>query len=230
MRKLCRNYIIAIAFPEWLKTKLKISPNKSKTPEGYKEYESWLKNNHPLMYWFEYSLCDKLQDFVCYPYELFSSVRYYLKNRFITKTHYMKTGLPVGEWFDFDTRLFHSIINEFKIYVEEEVAYMSKMLASDEVKLKAKEENWGKREWAIYHFDWEIGETHEHQSESAKEKKAIYLWILDEYSQRKDPIEFAKPEPCEDCYSEVWKEEERQNKEDEEILTRIIKIRKTCWT
>jgi hypothetical protein len=234
MFNLCRNYKIAICLPNYIKEKLNIKQIRVGTTNDFKNYDEWLKNNHPYMFWFENVFCDKLQNIVCYPYEVYSNIRSYLHNRFISKPHILNTKLPVGQWYDYDTRLLHGAFESFVDYVEKEVATMSKWSQDKEDKDKAKSENWGNREWAIYYLDWEITQTHESQAEHAKIKKMLYLWWKDVYNKRPDmyanvEIKGSLLESNYD-FSSIHKEEERRIKEDTDMLIELVKIRGGCWT
>lgn len=222
----CRNYLFSISLMDYIKKKLNINYMKFGTSEDFDSYESWLKEKHPYVYRLEL-IMDKFQNLFCFIPEKTRKIKSYITNRFITKTHYLNTKLEKGQWFDFDTRVFYGLMNEFQSYVENEVAEMNKIL-SDKPLLKERKD-WTKRDWALNYFDWEINETSEHQSEAAKIKKEIYLWWLDVYPKRVDPYDLSSERDIE-SYHKTWNEIERQTAEDTEMLIKLIKVRGSCWT
>lgn len=117
-----------------------------------------------------------------------------------------------------------------------------------------------KRRLGLEYLDWEINCEDEHfpvhQKQSAKEVKELYLWWKDIRPNRIDPFEkYAKeldeiPKVSFDkeshkivdnktakekknmkkIYNSIAKLEQQYDKEDEQMLIRLIKIRKTLWT
>ncbi len=96
----------------------------SGTSEEWRDYRKAAKEASPLFYWVTDDLIDSIQNFVYYPYDKLYSLSYYFNNRFIEKTHVMTTGLPPGEWADFDTRLLHGVFDTLRRFVEDEKAWM----------------------------------------------------------------------------------------------------------
>lgn len=93
------------------------------------EWDEWKdkqKKERPIRYWLSDTLLDKLQDFFYFPYDVYSNVKSYVSNRWIDKTHYLKTGLKPGRYYELDTRILHGLFNELVDYVEIELASIAK--------------------------------------------------------------------------------------------------------
>ncbi len=115
------------------------------------------------------------------------------------------------------------------------------------------------REAGLKYLDWEIGlgEASQSQAEVAKEIKELYLWWKDIRTNRVDPMEESgwtahcdserlagrelfgcsikkrteKDEiRVQNIFELMHKLEDTQNQEDTDMLIRLIKIRKSCWT
>jgi hypothetical protein len=94
------------------------------------------KKKQPVGYFLTETLPDSIDKFISDIIKPFNSVRYYIKNRFIYKTHYLHTRLKPGQWYDFDYRLMHGIMGEFVDYVEIEYARFETLFVEDKQTLK----------------------------------------------------------------------------------------------
>lgn len=91
----------------------------------WREWHTFNESRHPIRYWIAEEGLDALQDIVYYPYDVYRSVRSYVLNRFVDRTHSMLShSLKKGEYHDFDARLLHSVFDEIVNFVEEECAWM----------------------------------------------------------------------------------------------------------
>jgi len=190
-------------------------------------------------------------------------IKYWFLYRLIKKHkyHLVDTGLKPN-YYEIDMRMLHANFNMLKEYVEVELAGMQ---------LWRKEET--DNDWisdpvkaGIEHLDWEIELVYEddsgidlelvgkptHQAIAAKEKKALYLWWVNERPARIDPWSvynlgdnsekegsFFKrmtkrtPEQKEksmEAFEKKQQLEDQYFKEDTEMLIRLIKIRNSLWT
>ena len=125
----------------WLRKKLQIQKPQA-LPWG--EWEQWdreLQSRRPLAFWLTETLPDWLEKPAEWLVDPVSNLKYHLRNRFVTKTHYLRTGLQPGQWHEFDTRLVHGLFTELVNFVEIEKAHMQVI--------------WGKREdWKKYRAPW----------------------------------------------------------------------------
>jgi len=95
----------------------------SETSKGWRDWKSLAKTTYPLRFWIAEEALDKVQDIVYSPVDLINSVRYYINNRWITKTHTLTSNLKPGQWYDLDTRILNCVFDELVNYVEIELAY-----------------------------------------------------------------------------------------------------------
>jgi len=100
----------------------------------------------------------------------------------------------------------------------------------------------------LKHLDWEIAETSGTQTASAQEKKLLYLWWTQVRPTRADPYEhplFNEPQDLSEdqSFAAIFnrphnkelaearsKLEAFYEEEDEEMLIRLIKVRRSMWT
>ena len=110
---------------EWLRKKLGINKPRAL---GWGEWENWdaaLKEARPVAFFLTETLPEWLEKPAEWFVDPFSNLRYYINNRWVTKTHYLKTHLKPGQWYEFDTRLLHGMFGELKDFVEIEQAWIS---------------------------------------------------------------------------------------------------------
>ena len=145
-------------------------------------------------------IIDKLQDIVMFPVDLYHSIRIYFKNS-KGNTHVLDGCLEKGQWYDLTYRIPHCLFFELDKFITEE-----KGLETHE---------WEKT--ITYNEDYGIGPDHElygkltDQAVAAIEQEAIWNW----WKENKDKAEFGDAE---------------YQKQEEEMLIRLIKIRGSLWT
>jgi hypothetical protein len=210
------------------------------------DWENWRKeqkNKRPWRYWISETLLRKLQNFFCYPGDLIYSIKCYIRNRFVTQTHNLKTGLKKGEWYDLDTRILHGLFNELVEYVEIELAHLSKWDREKKYKFKNSRcveaaydyFEWASNlkfneEYAVQPDDPDYGKLTP-QAESTRKIKELYEWWVYQRPNRIDPYEAIKKETHGKHYFRNIDEIERgYEKEDTEKLIELIKIRNSLWT
>ena len=145
-------------------------------------------------------IVDKLQDICMFPSDLYHSVRIYFKNS-KGNTHVLDGGLEKGQWYDLTYRIPHCLFFELDKFITQE-----KGLETHE---------WEKT--ITYNEDYGIGPDHElygkltDQAIAAIEQDAIWNW----WKENKDKAEFGDVE---------------YQKQEEEMLIRLIKIRGSLWS
>ena len=79
-----RNYWTCSKFADWIRgtTKLKCGTGKE-----WAEWEKAAKAKYPIRWWLAEEGLDKIQDVWCYIPERINDVRYYINNRWVTRTH-----------------------------------------------------------------------------------------------------------------------------------------------
>jgi hypothetical protein len=199
----------------------------------HQEWEEWrrsVKSKNPIRFFIAEKLLNRIQDFLSYPFDIWSSFRFFYKNKFITKTHFLKTGLKSGVYHELDDRILHGLFNELKEFVEIELANMQTL--SKECKFKkgrCPDAGIDYLKWAsklkieepfVDKGDPDYGKLTP-QAESSIKILELYGWWLER--EKTDPnglIELT------DCYEKI---EERYDK-DTEMMIELIKIRNHLWT
>ena len=247
-----------------------------------KEWSNWRKeaeSAHPVRYWIAEEALDWLQDFVTWPTRQVYSLKYYINNRWVTRTHTLTaSSLKKGQWHEFDTRALHCLFDELVNYVEVEEAW-SHIAWDDDARKKYEPPfyAWGWFRWrtwrcpeaGIAKLQWASNLTNEewleeenkhlaeptHQALTAREVLALYDWWKTIRPARVDPhdasgwsdlcekrrqdgrdiLDFEDRSPEEELESRTaldicHKLEEQYEQEDEDMLIRLIKIRRGMWT
>lgn len=217
-----------------------------------------IRREHPVGWFFTETLPDCIEavyNFITAPYY---STRYYIRNRFYRKTHVLRTDCPPGEYCDTDDRIITALANAIIDYVEIELAYKHMWCGSTEVD-KAQWQAGRCPELGLKYLEWEMDldnpELDEYnradfQAEAAKEVKLVYDWAKAR-PNRPDPHEISGwSEYCAKYRDVLWKRDEtpeqaieqaaalaktreieqQYDDEDEAMLIRIIKVRKSLWS
>ena len=226
--------------------------------DKWREYYADLKKRKPIRYWIAEELLSKLQNFLYYPFDLWYSIRCYIRNRYITQTHVLKSDLKKGQWYDLDTRILHSLFNELVDYVEIELSHLSKWDRTKGYKFKNRrsvEAAYDYFEWAnnlTYGEDYGILPDHENygqltdQAVKSRKIQELYEWWTITRPNRPDPYvvsRFSKAFADEDSmFSRPLSDEQKNaiknnhdiqesyDNEDTEMLIELIKIRNYLWT
>jgi hypothetical protein len=209
------------------------------------EWETWRQESakkRPYRYWVAEKGLDILQDIVSLPIDIYHTIEVYVRNRFFDKIQYLKTGLPVGEYYDLDHRILHGIFNELVIYVESELAHTMKAYPERKYKFingRCKQAGLDHLNWAInlkMNEDYGVNPDDEHynkpthQAIIAKQVFDIYNWWLDR-DYRVDPHDlFSKEKDGKYYYRKIGEIEDNYDNEDTEKLIELIKIRDCLWT
>lgn len=271
-----KNYWTCSKFADWLRGTPK---GGAKTGRGWWEWEKAAKESHPIRFWIAEEGLDYVQKVVYFIPDKLYAVKYYINNRFVTRTHALTASprdIPRGEWSDVGSRFLPCLFNELVDFVEIELAW-SHLLWNSEDRHKYNAPWWafGWFRWRTWrcpqagldNLKWamtltnkefiEEGETEEptYQAKSAKEILELYTWWNEVYRNRPDPhdasgwTEFCDRRRDEDRHfldfeSESAEEkaesrrildlcrsiEQEYEKEDEEMMIRLIKIRNSLWT
>jgi hypothetical protein len=238
----------------------------------------------PYRYWLAEEVLDYLQGFVYYIPDKLNDVRYYINNRWVSRSHSLTAhprNIKPGQWCDVGNRFLPCLFNELVNFVEIEQAWHH-CLWDDEAKTKFKTPWWRKgwlrwRTWrcpeaGLEYLNWAsklvvddgmgvsktdpLYGTPTRQATSAKEILALYKWWTVERPARPDPHDASgwtaicetrrQKDPDDWLGWEDETENERKDttkalnianqiekqydKEDEEMMIRLIKIRDSLWT
>lgn len=225
------------------------------TQEEWQDWKNSLKQKHPFRYYLSEVILNKIQNIVYFPSDIFNSIRSYIDNRFVTKTHYLKTGLKPGVYHELDERIIYGLFNELKEFIEREQAHIQSWHAEKKYKFikgKCPEAGIDYLKWASeLKYDESCGMSKEdpnygeptHQALSSRKILELYNW-WNNRPNRKDPMdlsgwsEYCKTkklgtqtdEEGKEILDKLQKIEEEQEKEDDEMLIELIKLRKSLWT
>lgn len=274
------NYWSNTKFAKWLSGTPKPEAG---TSREWREWRETAKKSHPFRYWLAEEGLGYLQDFVYWPYNTFHSFRYYINNRWVTKSHALTAhpnDIKPGKWQDVGYRFLPCLFNELVDFVEVETAWMHVVWDEDARKKYCtpwwrtnffKWRTWRCPEAGIAHLDWAASLTNEEwcdkndpeygkptpQALAAMEIKELYTWWKDVYPNRPDPYDISGwSELCDknrktgdvlsilDYENETPDERLERNavhkklqdieteyeQEEEDMLIRLIKVRRSLWT
>ena len=208
------NYWSCSTFADWLRGTNKL---KMGTSEEWDEWHTQATKAHPVRYWLADTALDYLQDFVTWPIRKIYDVKYYINNRWVTRTHSLTAhsrDIKPGHWQDVGNRFLPCLFNELVDFVEIETAW-SHIAWDEKAQAKYNPPFWASgwfrwRTWrcpqaGIDHLDWAselrmaedwgvrsgdkgYGELTQ-QAKNAIEIKELYLWWTQAYPNRRDPYE-----------------------------------------
>jgi hypothetical protein len=204
------NYWSCSKFADWLRGTAKL---KAGTGKEWRLWKEAAKESHPVRYWIVEEGLDYMQNFVNWPLDRMHDVRYYINNRWITRSHALTAharDIRPGDWCDVGNRFLPCLFNELVDFVEVEQAWHHVMW--DEEARKKFAVPWHRRffrfrTWrcpdaGIEHLLWASGlklDEHmgtdkgsedygkpTHQALAAQEILALYRWWREVYPNRPD--------------------------------------------
>jgi hypothetical protein len=207
-----RNYWSCTKFADWVRGTNKLT---AATSEEWDEWRTTAQMKHNFRYWLAEEALDAIQNFICYPGDKLNDVRYYINNRWVSKSHALTAhprDIRPGHWSDLGNRFLPCLFNELVDFVEIEQAWHYVMWNDEEQ--KKYNVPWYRKGWlrwrtwrcpeaGLAYLDWamtltneeflEEGEKHlaepTHQAKAAKEIKELYLWWTTVYRNRPEPME-----------------------------------------
>ncbi len=209
------------------------------------QWSSWheqAKTKHPIRYWIADEVLDFIQDIVNLPVDIYNTIEIYVRNRFIDKIHYLKTGLKPGDYYDLDYRIINALFNELVIFVESEQAHLMKAYKDREYKFKNGRcikagldyLDWASNlklneDYGIHPDDSDYGKPTP-QAENSKKILELYNWWKNR-SYRDDAHDlFSKEKDGENYFVKIHELEQKYENEDTDMLIELIKIRTSLWT
>jgi hypothetical protein len=199
-------------FADWLRGTPKL---KCGTSEEWDDWEVRAKSAHPVRWWIAEEGLDYLQKFVYYIPDRLNDVRYYINNRWVSRSHALTAharDIRPGNWCDVGNRFLPCLFNELVNFVEIEQAWHH-CIWSDEAK-KEFEVPWWRKGWlrwrtwrspeaGLAYLTWastltneeflDEGEKHKaeptYQAKAAKEIIELYTWWTVTYRNRPDPYD-----------------------------------------
>jgi hypothetical protein len=157
-----------------------------------------------------------IQDFVTWPIRKIYDIKYYINNRWVSRTHSLTAharDIKPGQWQDVGNRFLPCLFNELVDFVEIESAWSHIAWGDKEARAKYDPPFWasGWFRWRVWrcpqagldHLDWAMTLTNsdwcgpDHpdynkptgQAIRAKEIKELYTWWTTVYPNRPDPYD-----------------------------------------
>lgn len=219
------------------------------TMKEWRDFDRNQKHNFPLQENIE-DFLSWLQNVVLFPSDVVYTIRCYIRNRFIDKIHVLQTDLEPGQYYDYDSRLLHGMFNSFVQFIEHEQTLEN---LKWELTL-TNEYEWLCDEEAKQQPDYGKATP---QAISAQEKLALYTWWKETRPARVDAYEASgykdwssknrneedgmwstliddedtEKQETRSTLFKKWREiDDQYDKEDEDMMIRLIRIRQTCWT
>jgi hypothetical protein len=206
------NYWTCSKFADWLRgtTKLKCG-----TSEEWNEWEARAKSAYPWRWWLAEEGLDYLQSFIMWPADKLYAIKYYINNRWITRTHALtahRRDIKPGDWCDVGNRFLPCLFNELVEFVEVELAWWH-LAWSPEERPKYNMPWWAVGWWRVRtwrcpqagldNLAWQMSITAKEdyglnpgdkgygeptrQAKNAAEILALYKWWTEVYPRRPDP-------------------------------------------
>lgn len=267
-------------FADWIRGTNKLG---AATAEEWDEWRTAAKMKHNFRYWLAEEFLDNVQDFVTWPIRKIYDVKYYINNRWVTRTHSLTAhprDIKPGHWQDVGNRFLPCLFNELQDFVEIETAWHHIAWNSEgRYKYNPPFYAWGWFRWRTWRcpeagidnltwqsslkFDdqWIDKEDKNYgkptpQAVTAQEILDLYTWWTTTYRNRPDPYDASgwtaaceasrianggklnwgrEKDPVlkkqsDRAHKLLQKIEAQYEKEDEDMMIRLIKVRHGLWT
>jgi len=275
------NYWSCTPFADWVRGTKKLSAG---TAEEWDDWTTAAQMKHNFRYWLAEEGLGYLQDFVTWPVRKIYDLKYYINNRYITRTHALSASpvdIKPGTWMDVGNRFLPCLFNELVDFVEVETAWSHIVWGSKEDRAKYNPPFWATGWWrwrtwrcpqaGLDHLDWAMSLKFDEdwidkndpkfgkptpQALAAKEIKELYVWWTETYRNRPDPMDASGwTAYCElsrlanggklnfsgdktpalkkagtQSLKALRKIEAAYEKEDEQMMIRLIRVRNSLWT
>jgi hypothetical protein len=210
------NYWSCSKFADWLRGTKKLGAG---TAEQWDEWTTAAQMKHNFRYWLAEEGLDYLQTFVHFIPDKLYSAKYYINNRWVTKSHALTAhsrDIKPGAWCDVGNRFLPCLFNELVDFVEVELAWWHIVWADNEVKAKYQAPFWATgwfrwRTWrcpqaGLDNLEWQrnlkwddeysgidVAEEYKGkptpQAVKAQEILDLYIWWTTTYRNRPDPYD-----------------------------------------
>jgi len=274
------HYWSCTPFADWLRGTKKLSAG---TAEEWDDWTTTAQMKHNFRYWLAEEALGHIQDFVTWPIRKIYDVKYYINNRWVTRTHSLTAhakDIKPGQWQDVGNRFLPCLFNELVDFVEIETAWSH--IAWGEKEDRAKYNPpfyasgwWRWRTWrcpqaGLDNLKWQSELIHNEdyckdqpyymkptpQAIKAQEILALYTWWTEVYPNRPDAYDASGwTDYCEasrlsnggkinwssdkspelkkqssKAHKALQKLEADYEKEDTDMMIRLIKVRHGLWT
>jgi len=185
--------------------------------DSWDSWERQARKSAPVRYWIAEEGLDHLQDVVMYIPRRIYDIKYYINNRYVSRTHCLtahSNDIKPGSWCDVGNRFLPCLFNELVNFVEIELAWWH--IAWDDEARKKFQAPWYARGWfrwrtwrckraGLENLAWQMKLTHGDgdgvgednklygkptpQAKAAKEIYDLYFWWTVTRPRRPDPYE-----------------------------------------
>jgi len=200
-------------FADWIRGTAKLDVG---TSEEWDNWRTTAQMRHNFRYWLAEEGLDYAQKAVCFVPDTLHSIKYYINNRWITRTHALtadRRDIKPGEWRDVGNRFLPCLFNELVDFVEVELAWWHIAWAepADRAKYNApfwssgwwRVRVWRCREAGMDSLNWQAQLRHDEdycidepyygqftpQAVKAQEIIDLYIWWTRTYRNRPEPME-----------------------------------------
>lgn len=209
------NYWSCSKFADWLRGTPKLQAG---TSEEWSAWRRHAKKVHKFRFWLAEEGLDYIQDFVTWPVRKLYDIKYYINNRWITRTHALTAharDLPRGQWADVGNRFLPCLFNELVDFVEVELAWWHLAWSGKEERAKYNMPWWAVGWWRVRvwrcpqagldNLEWQMNIRADEsyglkegdkgwnqptrQAINAKEILDLYKWWTETYRNRPDPYD-----------------------------------------
>ena len=207
------NYWSCTPFADWLRGTKKLG---AATSEEWDDWNTAAQMKHNFRYWLAEEALGHIQDFVTAPARGIHAIKYYINNRYVTRSHSLTAhprDIKPGAWRDVGDRFLPCLFNELVNFVEIESAWSHIAWGSKEDRAKYEAPFWASgwfrwRTWrcaqaGLDHLDWAmaltnaewLADSEKHKAKptsqalAAKEMKELYTWWTVTYPNRPDPYD-----------------------------------------
>jgi hypothetical protein len=175
------NYWSCSKFADWLRGTPKLHAGTSK------EWRLWKQQAeaaHKIRFWLAEEGLDYIQDFVTYPIRKIYDLKYYINNRWVTRTHALTAhprDIKRGQWCDVGNRFLPCLFNELVDYVEVELAWWHIAWGG-----KAEKQKYNAPFWATGWFRWRTWRCKQAGLDNLEWQRNL-VWNQDEMLDKDDP-------------------------------------------
>lgn len=274
------HYWTCSKFADWIRGTAKLSAG---TSEEWDEWTTRAQIKHNCRYWLAEEGLDYLQKAVYIVPDTLHSIKYYINNRWITRTHSLTAhsrDIKPGDWCDVGNRFLPCLFNELVDFVEVELAWHHIAWGDKETRAKYNPPFWATGWWrwrtwrcpqaGLDSLKWQSSLRHDEdyckdekyygkptpQAVKAQEIFDLYNWWKLARVARLDPYEasgwtvaceaqreanggklsFSTPkDPVlkkaqTKAHKLLQKIEAAYEREDEEMMVKLIRVRHGLWT
>jgi hypothetical protein len=143
------NYWSCTKFADWIRGTAKLSHG---TIEQWDDWNNKAQSYNPIRFWLAEQGLDRLQKIIFFIPEKLYAIKYYINNRWITRTHCLSAhsrDIKPGTWRDVGDRFLPCLFNELVDFVEIELAWWQIAWAE-----KTDREKYKPPFWASGWFRW----------------------------------------------------------------------------